>query len=227
MSEIQSSNEINKSDSADGADVKSGSCLRTCLMVFVLGIVLLVGGLVALWAMGGSEIEFVTKLKIKAPEREVFEVLIDGDLVKKWVTGVTDVEEVGDVKGSQIGAQSKVTIEAEGNKFILENEVVKFQKNREFELKMDSEVFKSTNHFMLAPNFDNPEDGDVTEVTQTYRVKFTGITRIFVPFMKSTMEQQIKSDLGKLKQLVETGKVETGKVETGKVDGQEASEETK
>lgn len=208
MSETQPTNEINKSDDADQADVKSGSCMRTCLMIFVLGIVLLVGGLAVLWAIGGSEIEFVAKQKIKASDKEVFEVLIDADSVDKWVTGVTNVEEVGDVKESRVGAKSKVTIEIEGNKFIIEDEVTKFQKNREFELKMDSEVFNSTNHFMLAPNFDNTEDGEVTEVTQTYRVKFTGLTRIFVPFMKSTMEQQITSDLGKLKQLIETGKVD-------------------
>lgn len=220
MSETQPTNEINESNNAD---VKSGSCMRTCLMIFLLGLVLMAGGLAVLWAMGGSEIEFVTKQKIKASDREVYEVLIDGDSVKKWVTGVTNVEEVGDVKDSQIGAKSKVTIEAEGNKFILENEVTKLQKNREFELKMDSEVFNSTNHFMLAPNFDNPEDGEVTEVTQTYRVKFTGLTRIFVPFMKSTMEQQIKLDLGKLKQLVETGKVD-GEEEAGE---EKAGEETK
>ncbi len=209
MSDSQNPNQSNPSFGDGGESVrKTGSCLRTVLMVFILGIVVLAGGVAALWAMGGTEMEFITKQKIKASSQDVFQALTDPDSVKKWVTGVTEIEDVGDVKDGRVGAKSRATIEMDGTKIVVDDEVTKYQKNRELELKMVSESFDSTNHFLLAPNFDSKEDGDVTEVTQTYRVKFTGLVRVFVPFMKGAIEGQIKSDLDRLKQLVETGKVD-------------------
>ena len=209
MSDSQNDSETNPNLVAEQqSSKKSGSWFRTLVMLFTLGIVLLLGGVIALWAMGGTEMEFVATQKIKASSQDVFQTLTDPDLVIKWVTGVTKIEDVGTVKDGRVGAKARVTIEIDGTTIVVDDEVTKYQKNREVELEMISESFDSKNRFLLTPNFERKEDGDVTEVAQTYRVKFSGLTRVFAPFMKGAIEKQIKSDLKRLKQLVETGKID-------------------
>lgn len=209
MSDSQNPSETNPNlDAGHRLPKKMSSWFRTLVMLFILGIVLLLGGVIALWALGGAEMEFVATRKIKASSQDVFQTLTDPDLVVKWVTGVTKIEDVGTVKDGRVGAKARVTIEIDGTTIVVNDEVTKYQKNREVELEMISESFDSKNHFLLTPNFERKDDGDVTEVTQTYRVRFSGLTRVFAPFMKGAIEKQIKSDLNRLKQLVETGNID-------------------
>lgn len=209
MSDSQNPSETNPNlDAGHQLPKKMSSWFRTLVMLIILGIVLLLGGVIALWALGGAEMEFVATRKIKASSQDVFQTLTDPDLVVKWVTGVTKIEDVGTVKDGRVGAKARVTIEIDGTTIVVNDEVTKYQKNREVELEMISESFDSKNHFLLTPNFERKDDGDVTEVTQTYRVRFSGLTRVFAPFMKGAIEKQIKSDLNRLKQLVETGNID-------------------
>lgn len=184
---------------------QKSSWLVVFLKIFVCVLVLMLLGVVVLYAMGSGEYRITATQKIKATRGEVFKLITEPESVEKWVTGVASIEPdpESEIEGHGVGAKSIITVDAGGSNLIINDEVTKSQFNREMELKMTSDAFTVVNNFQLklVEGF-TPED-EVIEVVQDYRIRFKGVARVFAPFIKGMVEDQIKSDLKRLRDLAE------------------------
>lgn len=194
-----------KTAEATESSPRKSSALSLILKLLLLLIVLAVGAVGVLYAIGGSEMEFVVKQDIKAKRNDVYKLITDPEKVKKWIEGIKSIEPIGEIKGHKVGAKSKIVVESEGTTIEMIDEVTKTTLNQETELTMTSDMFEVVQHFKL--DYQRDEKGvlqqDATVVTQTYKIKFKGFARVMAPFVKQAIEDQIKKNLTGLKELAE------------------------
>ena len=172
------------------------------LKIVLLLVVLVIGAVGVLYAMGGNEIQFVVQQEIEGKRADIYKLITDDDAVKEWVEGIKSIEPVGDIKEYKVGAKGKIIVEMEGTELEINREVTMARRNQETEMKMTSGMFDEVHHFKLDFKNDAGLASDIIVVTQHCKIQFKGFSRIMAPFCKQAIEDQVKKNLVSLKELV-------------------------
>lgn len=138
-----------------------------------------------------------TVIQINRPIEKVFQYLTNARNMRLWVMGL---QQVKPVKGRRPTKGSLSTQIFKDEKGLLEvkEEVLKFEKNKAFELQLSHKNMETTQSYTFTKN----ETG--TRVTvNTYTRLIPAFIGIFGFFMKGQMRRQQETDLKKLKQLLE------------------------
>lgn len=184
------------------------------LKVVGVALILIFGAIGVLYAVGGNEMSYVVKEEIKAKPDRIYKLITEPEQIKKWVEGVKEIREIDeskdneeiaeDIKGNKVGAMAEVVVEApDGTTFKIVDEVTKARRNQEIELKMTADMFDVVQGFKLNYKGGNGLATDTVVVTQTYKVRFKGLYRVFAPFANTAIEGQLKKNLATLKKLAE------------------------
>jgi len=161
-------------------------------VVVATGVVALLG----LWLAGGGVHEQTTTVRINAPREEVFRHLTEPELLVQWMDGVEKIEPLDDL-GHTPGARSRVTIEVDGGKVELDDELVEYNQPERLAVKLTSPYFEVHNTYQLTE-----EDG-VTTVHQTMEAEYHGAVRMVAPFVGDATQKQLDGDIARLKKMVE------------------------
>lgn len=141
--------------------------------------------------------KFVITLNIKKSPDVVFRYLASPVKMVEWVK---DFKSIRPIEGrrSQVGSTSKLTYKDAKSAYTIEEEVLTFNRNETFEVKLDHKELITTVKYQVAKS----ERGTILVVT--YNVKFKNfINRIVAPFFKIPMKNQQTEDLKRLQQNIE------------------------
>lgn len=158
-----------------------------------------------LFAIGGGQKEFLVTQEIDASRETIFELITQPDSLKKWVTGVSQIESIGKPGSATLGVRFKTTINDKESQtvFDIQNEVTNIQQGRELQLSMQCDLFDATNNFQLSFKNDDGLSSNTIVVAQTFQVRFKGLSRISAAFLDKQIRLKLESDLLKLKDLAE------------------------
>lgn len=206
---MNSESKSSESNSGSSSKASMGSVIGKFLLLIII---LVLGAAGVLYAVGGNEIEIVVSQEFKGEKGQTFRLtgrvyrcITDPELVTKWVEGIKKIEPKGDIKEHKVGAKSTITVESEGTEIVFEDEVVSARVNQGTEIKMTSENMDVVQNFEISYKDKAALSGDTIVLTQTFKVKFKGMMRLFAVFSKSAMEEQLKKNLASLKKLVDEG----------------------
>ena len=176
-----------------------------------LTIVLLVVA-AGLWIIGGKKNEYATETTINASPESVFPYLTQAGHMKKWVSGLTNVEDLTPLKENDNGVRGgkktlRVVKDDEGNQTRYDDEVIRFEDGKAVSVQSTNSSEKVTRIFQL--------DLNEGKTVLNYRVKTenAGIGRMTAVFQKNDYGSQIESEARKLKELVEANEPEPAPVE--------------
>lgn len=169
--------------------------VKRVLIFGFAGIVLVA---IVLWVIGGQTIECRADVTIAAGPEVVFEHLTNPESIKKWIDGVTEIRQVGDIPAGMVGARSIVVVEENGTRFEMQDEVLQWKQDELIELEFTSDMFRSTSLYELR------QQGNETQIAHLFKAKFKGYVRLFVPFIGGEMQKKVAGDLHGLKELVES-----------------------
>jgi len=167
-------------------------------------IAVVVLAVLGLWLGGfrkGAGINSAT-IDINRPPAQVWRYLTNDDLVKKWVSGLTEIRHLTPgVEG--VGNRFEMTVVMDGERTDMEMEITAFVPNRQIGFKV-----KSIGH----PSMGFTETGEYAIVEQDHNTLLTLTGRSkYYPFWLQLMEplvtpmaqKKLEGDLARLKSLVE------------------------
>ncbi|GAB6167510.1 hypothetical protein JCM19992_35100 [Thermostilla marina] len=157
--------------------------------------ILVVGAV--LWWLGGREYRYTVARTLDAAPQDVFFALTDDAMLCRWMEGVVAIEPLGE-KQNEPGAKARVVIETEdGTKFILEDEILRYEPNELLEVRLTSSMFTVTTSYRL-----EPQEGGSTKLEETMTARYLGPMRLFAPFAGSSIRAQLEGDLERLAALL-------------------------
>lgn len=163
------------------------------VIVGVLAVALLI-----LWILGGRTSRHVAEITIAASPDDVFQYLAEPDKARQWMEGVVEITPLGD-STQQVGAKARIVIAENESRFEMEDEVIRYEANRLFEVRIMSSMFDLTSLYELS-EFDVGK----SHVKHTLRADYKGFVRIFAPLMGGDVQRKLESDFQRLKKLVES-----------------------
>ncbi len=161
-----------------------------------LGVVVVTAA-AALYILGSERGRHSTSLVIDAPPATVFAYLTDPERLKQWVTGLVEMEPLGDLTG-EIGARSLVTSNSNGRTVEAEEEIIRFQQDVLYSVQSTNEFQVQTSRFELEPK-DNQ-----TKLTYRVVVANRGFGKFLGVFDQTPIQEQIETDARRLKELIES-----------------------
>jgi len=172
------------------------------ILIWIVAVVVLV--VLGLWLAGfrkGAGINSAT-IDINRPPAQVWRYLTNDDLVKKWVSGLTEIRHLTPgVEG--VGNRFEMTVVMDGERTDMEMEITAFVPNRQIGFKV-----KSIGH----PSMGFTETGEyaIVEQDRNTLLTLTGRSRYFPfwlqllePLITSSAQKKLVGDLARLKSLVE------------------------
>ena len=167
---------------------------------FVLSLLALVAIVLgALWIYGGKKESYSTELVIEAPPEIIFPFLAEGELQKKWTTGLLDVTAIR-TTDEVVGSVDKVVIDQNGKSVGFENKIIRYELNKSLAIRSSNATTVNTLVYQLDDVGENQ-----TSFTFRFRVANVGLGKFFNPFSGTSDRQEIISaDARKLKQLAES-----------------------
>ena len=165
--------------------------------------ILFIGGVGAasLWIIGGQTDRYSTEIEIDAPPKTVFDWLVDGEKIRQWVTGVSDVANFTDPEIS-VGDRDTTTprtVTVEGETIKLEDRIMRFDSGKTFSVQSTNDNLIQTSIFQL----DATADGN-TKLSYRIHLQKAGVGRMMAAFDKSNVDDRMIAEVKKLKQLVES-----------------------
>ena len=164
-------------------------------------VILAVVGAVALWMIGGKQVEYSTALRIDASPEVVFLYLTEPDHLKDWVSGLSEVEALepnAGVNGDPRRRKTSRVATINGERTHFEDEVLRYEQDQVLSVKSTSATLILTWIFQLEPR--------ESQTHLSYRVKKanSGLGRFIAPMRKDSIQSQIDEDIRRLKALIET-----------------------
>ena len=136
-------------------------------------------------------------LVIKKMPAQVFTYLNNTDHLKKWLSGLVDIEALTE-GGNRVGAKTKQRYQENGREFEMFEEILIYEPNQRVKIKGNADFFSLQAEYRLS------------EVPEGTRLDFESSTRfhsfflrLLSPLMAGAAKKRIKADLGRLKNLVE------------------------
>ncbi|MCC9607355.1 SRPBCC family protein [Blastopirellula sp. JC732] len=173
-----------------------GRWLRTISAVAVLAIVMIC----VLYFIGSRPIHYSAEVKILAPPEKIFPYLTEPDLLVKWMTDVVEVRPISG-EDHQVGATAAVVVEANGDRFEMESELLKEVPNQELEVQLTSDMFVIVSDYQLKPN------GRETTVSLDMVANYKGIACVMAPLMGSSIQEKLEADFNLLREEVQSGSI--------------------
>jgi len=173
--------------------------MSTVTKAELLGVLAVVVSAVAgLWLSGGRAEIYSVSVTIDAPPEAVFPYLVEPDLLRGWITGLVETKPLTE-GGPRAGARSTEIIERDGRRSEMETEIVEFEPNRHIEVHIVSDVMVADSDYTLTA-----ADGK-TRLTEIFIPRFVGWGRLFSLFVRGAIDQDLRTDLDRLKAAVESG----------------------
>ncbi len=144
--------------------------------------------------------KIVSRIVIEAAPEVVFSWIGDPDRARRWMASVTHSEIIEETP-DRIGTTFREYIEEDGRGLEMHGVVTAFVADERFAVHLESEV--NTVHL----SFDLVERAGVTELTQRVDLRLKGLLKLATLLLsvpiKRKVRVQVRSELGKLKQLCE------------------------
>ncbi|MEC9094404.1 MAG: hypothetical protein VX438_16965, partial [Planctomycetota bacterium] len=156
--------------------------------IILLILILAVGAVGVLYAIGTNEIQFQVQQEITGKRADIYKLITNYETVNEWVTAVESCEPVGEIKTYKRGAKAKVVMTVEGEAIELDHEVTFARQNLETEMKMTSDMFDLVQRYKLDFKNDAGLASDVIVVTSRSKIQFKGSHRIMAPFLKQSLQ---------------------------------------
>lgn len=142
-------------------------------------------------------------IEIDAPIERVFTALVDDSLNKQWIPNLSETEFIEETE-NKVGSTFREVYHEKGKDIEMQGVITAHEPNHHHACEM------SGNEFDLAVQYYLSQNGSSTLLRQKTQITFhSAITRIIMvalyPFMMWFGKRQLKSSLGKLKQLCEQG----------------------
>lgn len=138
-----------------------------------------------------------TIIDIRKPVSVVFKELVNPKNLPKWVNGFQKLESVKGRRPRK-GSVSKQIIKDSQGIMEIREEILKFEKDKNFEIRLSHKNMETHQHFAFA------KEGKTTRLTLTTTTRLIpAIMAVFSVFMKGQMRRQQEADLMKLKRLLE------------------------
>lgn len=178
------------------------------VLFFSFALVITIG---SLWFVGGKKYEYSTTTTIDAKPREVFPYLSDPERLMKWVDGWIEID--SQVEGPfEFGAQAQILIEEGGKQVAMQLEVIKYGQDSMIAIQNKNDAKVSTLIFRL--------ESQSFKTQLSYKVKEarTGLNRITSFFGSDGIQERIKEDVRRLKQMIEND-LKNGTLSPSPTDG--------
>jgi len=172
------------------------------ILLSSLLVVAIVGA--ALWIMGGKQSEYSTALSIDAPPEAIFPYLTQPEHLKRWTSGLSEVEEllpapkIDGLATSRAPLTSRVVSLADGKQTRFSDQVIRYEENVSISVQSTNDQQVLTGIYQL-----EPRDG---QTFVSYRIKSAscGIGRFMAPLLGNDFQNRIDGDIRQLKTLVES-----------------------
>ena len=175
-----------------------GGCpMKRKLPLAAVGVLL--GATIALYVIGGRTAAYRADIEIDASPVTVFTYLTETDLLLQWMDGVTKIEPLTE-GGHRVGARARITIQDNENAtpVVMDDEVLRSEPGQQLEVRLTSSAIVATS------TYDLHSHGSSTHLSHEFRGDFSGVMRIFAPFVAGSIQQKLREDLQRLKELVES-----------------------
>lgn len=138
-----------------------------------------------------------TVIDIRQPIALVFKELVNPLNLPKWVNGFQKLESVKGRRPRK-GSISKQIIKDSQGLMEIREEILNFDKNKHFEIRLSHKNMETHQHFQFL------NKGKTTRVILTTTTRLIpAIMAVFSIFMKGQMRKQQEADLMRLKKLLE------------------------
>ena len=137
-------------------------------------------------------------ITINKPVEKVWELFMDPDNLKHWLTGFVSTEHITGNVG-ETGSVSKLKFMERGKLMEVKEIVLAATPNEQYSLEMEHNSFQAKTDIRLV------SFGNRTEFIQTVQFFPKGlIMKLFMPMMKGVMKKQMANELLSLKNFIET-----------------------
>jgi uncharacterized protein YndB with AHSA1/START domain len=172
--------------------------LSAKILLFV--IIIAVIGASSLWLLGGKKGEYSTSLIIDASPPQVFPYLTDADLLKQWLKGLAEVENlVENEEGAQALLTKRLMDFGDGRQVWFQDEVIRHETDELISIQSSSSNKVITAIFQLQSTPD-----DKTELKYRLKISNQSVGRFLAAFEKDDYQKRIENDARKLKELIES-----------------------
>ncbi len=151
----------------------------------------------ALWIVGGKKSQYKTQLVIDAPASAVFSYLTEGDKLKQWVTGLTEIESTSQ-SFDEIGARMSVVFREGDRQFRFDDSVLRYEENKFLSIQSKNNISSTTSIYAL-----EEQDGK-TQLDFSVKKSRLGFGRMLAIFSSDDVQNRMEQDTQRLKNLVET-----------------------
>jgi uncharacterized protein YndB with AHSA1/START domain len=167
----------------------------------VVGLPAVAAALLALAHLRPSVGRNVVTVDIGRPARQVFTYFSELDRVKQWASGIVAFDPPSG--GIHVGDQYRVTMEVDGQRTIMHEQVVAFEPDRVLALRLRDAatppMFTEEAEFRL----DGSADGG-TRLTATAQTRYHGLPWLLEPLITHVAQRKLEGDLARLKQVCES-----------------------
>jgi uncharacterized protein YndB with AHSA1/START domain len=167
--------------------------------IVALAAVIFVGGVLVLWAIGGSPRQYRAETLIRRPPEHVFAFLVDPRKLPTWIGGLVESRPVTE-GGPRRGAKSIDVVEENGRRMEMASEILQFEPGRELEARIENPMCDVISRFQLTPAAEG------TRVEQTMTATFKGAYRTFAPFVAGAVQKKLEEDLARLREKAEAAR---------------------
>lgn len=171
--------------------------LNRFFLFFVIGLLVALAGL---WIAGGKEEKFTAVVEIDASPGQVFPYLVQPDLMKNWIAGLTQVDQPQPPAGTLALAPELLRTIDDGNgkETTFRDTVIRYTPEEMLSIRSTSGGTANTLVYQL-------ERGDQgrTRLTHTLLISYSGLERFLAPIQNKDFQEQVAADVRRLKQLVE------------------------
>ena len=139
-------------------------------------------------------------ITVNEPVAKVWNIFMNPDYLKEWLTGFISVEHLDGVKG-QVGSTNKLTFIERNRKIEVTEKILHLNPYQQYAFNMQGDAFDTLTDVRFISL------GNVTEIIQAVQFKPKGIfMRLIFPFSKKIMEKRMLDDLHSLKKFIEKKK---------------------
>ena len=108
---------------------------------------------------------------ISAPVSRVFEAIVDPDMVKQWLAGLSEFRFTGS-QDREIGSRFVQVWDESGDLYELVGKIVDYEQNERYSIELIGKGISVKVDYALK------EDGELTQITQQTHVAYTGLIRV-------------------------------------------------
>lgn len=136
--------------------------------------------------------QFEIHKEMQAPAAEVFQLITSDDKLKLWMTNHISNTYPKGMRPALIGTKFIQKVKEGGRKMVYNGEIIAWEPNRHFAVKMGNHAFTAEMHYRLQPKGDN-----ATALSYSANVTYSGwfykmLGKWFFKYMVKLWEEQLE-----------------------------------